>query len=135
MPDGVALGTNSDLSIYIKNRLRVMRDSALLGGVLVLVSLILFLNVRVAAMTALGIPFSFLGGLFIAQSMGISMNMMTMFALIVVLGMLVDDAIVVGENIYRHIEEGMSPEDAAVEGTVEVGRPVTATWLISILTI
>ena len=132
MPEGLAIGTNSDLSIYIKNRLRVMRDSALLGGALVLVSLILFLNVRVAAMTALGIPFSFLGGLFLAHSMGISMNMMTMFALIVVLGMLVDDAIVVGENIYRRMEEGLSPAEAAVEGTVEVGRPVTATILTTV---
>jgi len=84
-----------------------MRDSATLGGILVLVSLLLFLNLRIAFMTALGIPISFLGGLLLAYSVGISMNMMTMFALIIVLGMIVDDAIVVGENAYRLMEEGV----------------------------
>ena len=132
MPAGVALGTNSDLSVYIKNRLRVMRDSATLGGILVLVSLLLFLNIRIAFMTALGIPVAFLGGLLIAYSVGISMNMMTMFALIIVLGMIVDDAIVVGENAYRLMEEGMSPVQAAIQGTAEVGKPVLATILTTI---
>ncbi|MDF1798632.1 MAG: efflux RND transporter permease subunit [Planctomycetota bacterium] len=129
LPEGVALGTNSDMSIYVKNRLQVMSNSALMGGLLVLLSLVLFLNVRVAAMTAIGIPVAFLGGIAIAAAFGITMNMLTMFALIVVLGMLVDDAIVVGENIYRHMEEGKGVLEAAVEGTVEVGRPVIATIL------
>ncbi|MFT7462053.1 MAG: multidrug efflux pump subunit AcrB [Pseudohongiellaceae bacterium] len=129
LPEGVALGSNADLSIYVKNRLEVMRNSALMGGLLVLVSLIMFLNTRVALMTALGIPVAFLGGLAIAAAVGISMNMLTMFALIVVLGMIVDDAIVVGENIYRLMEEGLSPKEAAIQGTAEVGKPVVATVL------
>lgn len=129
LPVGVALGTNSDMSIYVQNRLVVMRDSALMGGLLVLISLVFFLNVRVAAMTAIGIPIAFLGGLAIAAGFGISMNMITMFSLIVVLGMIVDDAIVVGENIYRHMEAGMDPEEAAILGTCEVGKPVIATIL------
>jgi multidrug efflux pump subunit AcrB len=132
LPAGVALGTNGDLSIYVRNRLRVMRDSAFLGGLLVLVSLILFLNLRVALITALGIPVAFLGGLVMAHALGISMNMLTMFALIVVLGMIVDDAIVVGENVYRLMEEGLSPIKAAIQGTVEVGKPVLATILTTI---
>ena len=132
LPAGVALGTNSDLSVYIRNRLDTMRDSAMLGGILVLVSLLLFLNRRVALMTALGIPISFLGGLLLAYAIGISMNMMTMFALIIVLGMIVDDAIVVGENVYRKMEEGLSPIQAAIEGTAEVGKPVLATILTTI---
>ncbi len=132
LPPGIELGTNSDLSVYIENRLRVMRDSAILGGVLVLISLVLFLNLRVAALTALGIPVSFLGGILIAALFGISMNMMTMFALIVVLGMIVDDAIVVGENVFRLMEEGLSPAEAAIQGTAEVGKPVTATILTTI---
>ena len=98
LPAGIAVGTNNDLSVYVKNRLRVMRESAAIGGLLVLVSLVLFLDLRVALITALGIPVSFLGGLLIAGLLGISMNMMTMFALIVVLGMVVDDAIVVGAH-------------------------------------
>ncbi len=129
MPAGVSLGTNSDLSIYVRNRLRVMTESGALGGLLVMISLVLFLNVRVALMTALGIPVAFLGGLLIASFFGISMNMITMFALIIVLGMIVDDAIVVSENGYRLMEEGLSPEEAAIEGTGQVGKPVIATIL------
>ncbi|MCZ6597294.1 MAG: efflux RND transporter permease subunit [Planctomycetota bacterium] len=132
MPAGVALGVNGDMAVYIKNRLRVMRDSATLGGLLVLCALVAFLNLRVAGMTALGIPVSFLGGIAAAAAIGISMNMIVMFALIIVLGMIVDDAIVVGENAYRLMEEGMSPEQAAIEGTAEVGRPVTAAILTTI---
>jgi len=131
-PSGVALGTNADMSVYVRNRLRVMRNSALMGGLLVLLSLVVFLDVRVAMMTAVGIPVAFLGGIAAAASLGITMNMLTMFALIVVLGMLVDDAIVVGENVYRHMEEGMSPVDAAIQGTAEVGKPVLATVLTTI---
>lgn len=132
LPSGVALGTNADMSVYVKNRLRVMRNSALMGGLLVLISLVIFLDVRVALMTAIGIPVAFLGGIAAAAALGITMNMLTMFALIVVLGMLVDDAIVVGENIYRHMEEGKGPMEAAVLGTSEVGKPVLATVLTTI---
>ena len=132
MPPGTAIGTNADLSVYVRNRLNTMRNSALVGGVLVLVSLILFLDLRIALMTALGIPVAFLGGLLVAYGIGITMNMLTMFALIVVLGMIVDDAIVVGENAYRLMEEGLDPETAAIEGTAEVGMPVLATILTTI---
>lgn len=132
MPPGVAIGTNSDLSIYVETRLRTMFDSGAIGAILVLVALLLFLSTRVALVTALGIPISFLGGLIVAGSLGVTMNMISMFALIVVLGMIVDDAIVVGENVYRRMEEGETPEVAAVEGTAEVGRAVVATILTSI---
>ncbi|MEM9380219.1 MAG: efflux RND transporter permease subunit, partial [Planctomycetota bacterium] len=131
-PPGVAIGTNSDLSIYVENRLRTMADSGALGAGLVILALLLFLSPRVALVTALGIPLSFLGGILLAGSLGVTMNMIAMFALIVVLGMIVDDAIVVGENVYRRMEEGEPPEVAAVEGTVEVGRAVVATILTSI---
>ena len=132
MPPGVALGLNSDLSIYVKNRLKTMTDSGVIGAVLVLIALLGFLSPRVALVTALGIPLAFLGGILVAGSLGVTMNMIAMFALIVVLGMVVDDAIVVGENVYRRMEEGEDPETAAVEGTVEVGRAVVATILTSI---
>jgi multidrug efflux pump subunit AcrB len=98
----------------------------------VLLALLGFLSPRVALVTALGIPLSFLGGILVAGTLGVTMNMIAMFALIVVLGMIVDDAIVVGENVYRRMEEGEDPETAAVEGTVEVGRAVFATILTSI---
>jgi len=130
--EGVALGTNADLSIYVLNRLQVMRDSGLVGGLLVLISLVIFLNLRVALVTAIGIPVAFLGGLWIAGSVGVTMNMMTMFAFIVVLGMVVDDAIVVGENVFRLMEEGHTPREAAIQGVREVGKPVLATILTSV---
>jgi len=132
VPEGVSVGAHSDISVYVRNRLRTMQESALLGAALVLISLILFLSPRVASMTALGIPISFLGGILIAGSMGITMNMVVMFGLIVVLGMIVDDAIVVGENVYRLMEEGEDPVEAAVEGAAQVARPVLATILTSI---
>ncbi len=132
MPPGVALGMNSDLSVYVRNRLQTMMESGLIGAALVLIALLGFLSPRVALVTALGIPLSFLGGILVAGSLGVTMNMIAMFALIVVLGMVVDDAIVVGENVYRRMEEGEDPETAAVEGTVEVGRAVFATILTSI---
>jgi multidrug efflux pump subunit AcrB len=129
---GVQLGTNSDLSVYVRERLAVMTESGLMGGVLVLACLLAFLDRRVALWTALGIPIAFLGGIAVSAWFGVSMNMMTMFALIVVLGMVVDDAIVVGENTFRLIEEGHSPEEAAIEGGAQVGGPVVATILTSV---
>ena len=133
MPPGTALGTNTDLSIYVASRLHVMKQSGALGAVLVLAALLLFLNLRVAIVTAVGIPVAFLGGILLAGLFGVTMNMITMFGLIVVLGMIVDDAIVVGENAFRLIEEeGYSPEEAAVEGTAQVGGPVVATVLTSV---
>ena len=131
LPPGVQLGTNSDLSIYVRDRLAVMTESGLMGGVLVLACLLAFLDRRVALWTAVGIPVSFLGGIAIAHAAGISLNMVTMFALIVVLGMVVDDAIVVGENAFRLMEEGLAPEEAAIQGVTQVGAPVVATVLTS----
>lgn len=131
LPPGVQLGTNSDLSIYVRDRLAVMKESGLMGGVLVLACLLAFLDRRVALWTALGIPVAFLGGIAIAHWAGISLNMVTMFALIVVLGMVVDDAIVVGENAFRLMEEGLDPQEAAIEGVTQVGAPVVATVLTS----
>jgi len=133
MPPGTSLGTNSDLSVYVSNRLQIMKESGALGGLLVLGALFLFLSFPVALVTALGVPIAFMGGLLLAGALGVSMNMITMFALIVVLGMVVDDAIVVGENVYRLMEDGMDPEQAAITGTAQVGRPVIATILTSIV--
>ena len=132
LPPGAELGTNTDLSIYVRTRLQVMMESGALGAALVMCALLLFLNLRVALITALGIPVAFLGGIVLASFLGVTMNMITMFALIVVLGMIVDDAIVVGENAYRLMEEGRSPLEAAIEGVAQVGRPVLATILTSV---
>jgi len=118
-----------DMSFYIKRRLNVLQRNGLFGFILVMASLLTFLNRRVALVTALGIPIAFLATFVIMSFMGLSINLITMFGLIVVLGMLVDDGIIIAENCYRYMENGMSPREAAIVGTQEVMKPVTATIL------
>ncbi|NQT06942.1 MAG: efflux RND transporter permease subunit [Candidatus Omnitrophica bacterium] len=118
-----------DMSFYIKRRLNVLKNNGIVGFILVAISLLIFLNKHVAFVTALGIPIAFLASFVIMSFLGLSINLITMFGLIVVLGMLVDDGIIIAENCYRHMENGMSPAEAAVVGTQEVVKPVTATIL------
>jgi len=124
----VALHT--DLSRFISDRLDLMLRNGASGLILVLVSLNLFLNWRVAFWAAVGLPVSFLGTFVVMWFFGLSFNMVSMFGLIIVLGIIVDDAIIVGENIYRHVEEGMPPIKAAIVGAEEVMWPV----IIAIMT-
>jgi multidrug efflux pump subunit AcrB len=122
----------NDLSFYIRRRLGVLTSNGLIGIILVLVSLFLFLSRPVAFFTALGLPIAFLTTFAIMAYFGISINLITLFGLILVLGMIVDDGIIIAENVYRHIEDGMSPREAAIVGTGEVIKPVTATILTTI---
>ncbi len=126
LPQGVDLVPNQDNSRWIRKRLETMYTSARLGFVLVCLTLFLFLEWRVALWTAAGIPVSFLGAVFLMRLTGISVNMLSLFAFIVVLGMVVDDAIVIAENVYRHMQAGRSPREAAVRGATEVSLPVVA---------
>ena len=119
------VGTYGNTATVVKDRLETLLSSALYGGLLVLLILSLFLRPAVAFWVGLGIPVSFLGGLAMMPILGLSMNMLTMFAFLLVLGIVVDDAIVTGENIYRRLREGMTPADAALVGTKEVAVPVT----------
>src|SRR5690606_38643906 len=107
--------------------------NALVGAVLVLLTLVVFLRPSVALTTTWGLPIIFLGGLYVLYAMGVTLNLISMFGFIMVLGMLVDDAIVVGENITYHMERGMAPRQAAVQGTVEVLKPVTATVMTTVV--
>jgi len=132
LPPSVHLGVFNDFSVYIKNRLNTLKRNGLVGFVLVLIILCIFFNFRVAGMTALGIPVSFAGALLLMQGFGISLNMVSMFSLILVLGIIVDDAIVVSENTYRHMEQGLAPREAAVLGTQQVLAPVVATVVTTI---
>ncbi len=126
LPQGVDLVPNQDNSRWIRKRLETMYTSARLGFALVCLTLFLFLEWRVALWTAAGIPVSFLGAVFLMRVTGISVNMLSLFAFIVVLGMVVDDAIVIAENVYRHMQAGLSPREAAVRGATEVSLPVVA---------
>jgi multidrug efflux pump subunit AcrB len=131
-PDKIDIILVNDLSFYIRRRLGVLTSNGIIGIILVLVSLFIFLSRPVAFFTALGLPIAFLTTFAIMGYFGISINLITLFGLILVLGMIVDDGIIIAENVYRHIEDGISPREAAILGTGEVIKPVTATILTTI---
>jgi multidrug efflux pump subunit AcrB len=126
LPEGVEVTFSNDMSIYLKNRLDVLYSNGFFGAVLVMAMLLLLLRPSIAVWTALGMPVAFAGAFYVAQNLGMDLNMMSILGYIMVLGMVVDDAIVVGENVYRHIEEGMPPKEAAVVGAQEMFMPVIA---------
>jgi len=117
----------NDISKYIKRRLDVLISNGMQGFVLVVISLFIFLGWRVSIMVALGLPLAVSMTLITLDLMGITLNLISMMGLIIVIGMLVDDAIVISENIYRYIEEGLNVREACIRGTAEVVAPVTAT--------
>src|SRR3989338_1048311 len=116
----------NDYSFFARRRFNVLRNNGWASLVLVIGSLLLFLQWRVALVTALGIPFALFMTFIVMNMMGITVNLISMFGLIVVLGMLVDDGIIVAENVYRYMEEGIPPRKAAVKGAEEVIKAVTA---------
>ena len=132
LPTGLQAGLFSDLSVAVKTRLDTVRSSGVIGLVLVLISLYLFLNFRIALITALGIPVSFLVAIILIHYLGYSINMVSLFAFLIALGMIVDDAIIVTENIYRHLEDGMERTQAALTGAKEVFWPVVASTCTTI---
>jgi len=126
LPEGVGLTVWNDWSETIRDRLNTLTGSLLWGGLLVFIILALFLRFSVAIFVAIGVPVSFLGGLAMMPFFDISLNLLSMFAFIMVLGIVVDDAIVTGENIYNHLRRRKgSATDAAIAGTREVNVPVT----------
>jgi multidrug efflux pump subunit AcrB len=134
LPDTVTIGVFNDLSVFIQNRLNTLHQSGAIGLMIVVAALWVFMRTRMAFLTGLGIPLAVLGGVVLMSVWGLSQNMISLFGLILVLGLLVDDAIVVAENVYRHVEQGMAPQRAAVRGTVEVAWPVVATVVTTIAT-
>jgi multidrug efflux pump subunit AcrB len=126
------LAITTDLARFIVGRLDLLTRNALAGGALVLLVLVLLLNLRVAFWTAIGLGVSLLGTLAAMSLLGYTLNLLTMFGLIIVVGLLVDDAIVVAENITRRFEEGDDPDTAAVDGTNQVNWPVVATIITTI---
>lgn len=122
-----------DLSYYIRRRLNVLTSNGILGFILVSVSLFIFLHHVPAFFTAWGIPVALLLTFSLMNLLGLSINLITMFGLIIVLGMLVDDGIIICENIYRYIEKGMTPREAAIKGASEVMVPVLSTVATTIV--
>lgn len=129
----VEVKTTTDLSRFIEGRLDLMKRNGKSGLLLVCICLAFFLNIKVAFWVAIGIPISFMGTFVVMDWLGATINLLSLFGLIVVLGMIVDDAIVVGENVFTKIENGMHPMQAAVDGTTEMAVPVTAAVLTSIV--
>jgi multidrug efflux pump subunit AcrB len=120
-PEGVKIDVWNDASLILDGRLDLLKRNIGMGLLLVLLVLTLFLRPSLAFLVALGIPVSFAGGLWLMPDLGISMNMISAFAFILVLGIVVDDAIVVGENVYTRIQGGEHPREASWKGTHEVG--------------
>ncbi|MFO6425305.1 efflux RND transporter permease subunit [Motilimonas sp. KMU-193] len=125
LPVGVSIDYWRDGSKVVKARLKTLTDSAVQGCILVIILLALFLRPSIAFWVTMGIPVSFMGGLLVMPLLGITLNVISLFAFIMVLGILVDDAIVTGENVYAHQQRGASPLQAAIVGTQEVSVPVT----------
>ena len=121
-----------DLSFYIKRRLNVLNQNLLLALILILWILSLVLPWQVSLVVAAGIPAALLGTIITAFLSGYSLNLLSLLGLIIAIGIVVDDAIVVAENIWKKIEEGQSLSDAAVNGSLEMMRPVTASILTTI---
>ena len=130
--------TYIDTSIWIKNRLNTVVSNILFGLGLLFLALLLFINFRIALVVAIGIPTSFMIGLVFADYLGYSLNMLSLLGALIALGMLVDEAIVVGENIYRHMEMGKDKYTAARDGAIEMYPAVltaTATTIFAFLPI
>jgi len=117
----------NDYSFFARRRLNVLGNNAWAAIVIVITVLLIFLQKRVAWLTFLGVPIAFFAAFIAMSMMGITINLVSMFGLIIVLGMLVDDGIIVAENVYRKMENGVPPRIAAIRGTEEVmGAVVTA---------
>jgi len=133
LPNGVSLALHNDLARFVDGRLSLLSRNAFWGGVLVFGVLMLLLARRVALWVTAGLLISLLGTLAVMAILDISLNFLTMFGLIVVLGLLVDDAIVVAENISARHEKGEPALTAAINGAKQVSWPVTATVITTIV--
>ncbi len=131
LPTDMKIATIRDQSEFIQNSLTAIEEHLVLGGLFAAIVVFVFLwNFRSTIIAALAIPISIIAAFAAIAALGFSLNQMTMLALTLMVGIVIDDAIVVLENIYRFVEEkGMDPFQAAVEGTREIGLPVLATTL------
>nr|WP_321226512.1 efflux RND transporter permease subunit [uncultured Psychroserpens sp.] len=131
--ENVRLDVVRDLSITLKQRTALLAENAIVGMLLVLIFLSLFLNTRLAFWVAFGLPISFLGMFIFAGQFDVTINVLSLFGMIIVIGILVDDGIVIAENIYQHYEKGKTPIEAAIDGTMEVIPPVISAIITTLL--
>jgi multidrug efflux pump subunit AcrB len=109
-----------------RRRLALVLENGLLAIGIVLVILALFLELRLAFWVMMGMAISFIGGILFLPTVGVSINMISLFGFLIVLGIVVDDAVVVGENVYEYRQQGMDPIEAAIRGRAEMAAPVTS---------
>ncbi|MEX0704471.1 MAG: efflux RND transporter permease subunit [Planctomycetales bacterium] len=133
MPEGYSLKHFQDRSVNVKDRLELLTRNGTQGLLLVFLVLAVFLELRLAFWVAVGIPISLLGTCAVLLAMGETLNMLSMFAFLMALGIVVDDAIVIGENVYAHRQAGKGPVRAAIDGTLEVVPSVTASVATTII--
>jgi len=133
LPEGLSMAIWQDRSFYLRGRLKMKIENATLGLLLVFLVLSLFLRPSLAVWVGLGIPISFCGAFAVMGMMGTSINLVSLFAFIVVLGILVDDAIIVGESVYTKGRKGLSSQKASIEGTHTVAVPVTFAVITSMV--
>ena len=133
LPDGIQCSIRQNWADIYLQRANLLIRNGLLGLGLVLLLLGLFLELRLAFWVMMGIPVSFLGSLLFLPAVGLSLNMITLFAYLLALGIVVDDAIVVGENVYRHHQDGLPFMQAAILGTREVSSPVAFSILTNMV--
>jgi len=133
LPEGVELDTMTDLARFVEGRLALLSENAFYGAILVFLTLLIFLNWKCAFWVGIGLITAMCGTLVLMQALDVTLNLLTMFGLIIVIGLLVDDAIVVSENIQARNDLGDEPLDAAINGASQVQWPVVATVLTSIV--
>ncbi len=127
LPEGLQGEIGYDSTIYIRDAIAEVRATLIEAVVIVVVVIFLFLgSVRSSLIPAVTVPLSLVGAMFLMLTLGFSINLLTLLAMVLAIGMVVDDAIIVLENIHRHIEEGMAPHDAAIKGARELVGPVIA---------
>jgi len=133
LPPGVTWRIDNDNAEDFRRRLKLVIENGLLAIVIVLVILSLFLELRLAFWVMMGMAISFIGGILFMPVVGLSINMISLFGFLMVLGIVVDDAVVVGENVYEQRERGMDHVDAAIEGTRGVAMPVVFSILTNVV--
>ncbi len=133
LPEGAALRILSDDTDTVRARIDLLKENGIMGLIIVFILLWAFMNMRIAFWCGMGIPIAMAGGMVILPAFGGTINMMTLFAFILVLGIVVDASIVVGDAIYVHRQNGEPPLKAAVDGTWEVGMPIIASVITSII--
>lgn len=134
LPQGIKAEVLQDSSVMYQQRIDLLLRNSAMGLVLVFITLSLFLELRLAFWVMMGIPIAFMGSFLILPSLGVTLNMVSLFAFIIALGIVVDDAIIIGENIYHYRQDGLSPIDAAIKGAQEMAMPVTFSILTNIAT-